>query len=595
MGFRMTFEIGLVLTVVFMMLYCLTKEISRPDFIVFFALSILVISGVLAPSDALRGFSNEGMLTVALLFIVAGAVQQSGLLNHFLTKALGSGKKPRQSLLRMMIPISSLSAFLNNTPIVVMFTPIVRKWCKENQIAPSKFLMALSFAAIFGGTITLIGTSTNLLVHGLMLEHGLAGFSMFTLAIVSIPAGIIGILFMTTLGYQLLPSRKTSEDSFNESSKEYLGEVVVEVNSPLIGKTIKEAGFNELNDLYLIEIIRSNGERIAPVSPYKKIRESDRLIFSGMISTIVELQNIRGLHVETGTHLRLEDLENGNASLVEAVVSHQSSLIHQTIKQSKFRAKFGAGVVAVHRNHERIKSKVADIVFKPGDTLLLIANNDFLNRWSTSTDFYLISPISRPHVVNTNKSWIAIIVLVAMVLLASFNLLSMFKAAMLAVICLFLTQTITFDGVKKHLQFNVLLLIACSIGIGIAIEQTGTAAYIANYFILLTEGIGVIGAIIVVYLLTTLFTEVITNNAAVVLMFPVSLAIAQQLQVDPMAFFVSIAIAASASFATPIGYQTNLIVYGPGGYRFSDYLKVGIPLNILYLLITVTIVHFTWL
>ncbi|WP_369345639.1 SLC13 family permease [Caldalkalibacillus mannanilyticus] len=162
----MTFEIGLVLTVVFMMLYCLTKEISRPDFIVFFALSILVISGVLAPSDALRGFSNEGMLTVALLFIVAGAVQQSGLLNHFLTKALGSGKKPRQSLLRMMIPISSLSAFLNNTPIVVMFTPIVRKWCKENQIAPSKFLMALSFAAIFGGTITLIGTSTNLLVHG---------------------------------------------------------------------------------------------------------------------------------------------------------------------------------------------------------------------------------------------------------------------------------------------------------------------------------------------------------------------------------------------------------------------------------------------
>lgn len=591
----MTLDIALVLIIVFSMLICLIKEVSRPDFIVFLALSVLILSGVLSPSDALRGFSNEGMLTVALLFIVAGAVQQSGLLNQLMNKALGSGLKPQRSVLRMMIPISSLSAFLNNTPIVVMFTPIVKKWCKEHLISPSKFLMPLSFAAIFGGTITLIGTSTNLLVHGLMLEHGLSGFSMFTLAIVSVPAGIIGILFMTTLGYRLLPSRKTSEESFDEDSKEYLGEVVIEANSPLVSKTITEAGFTDLPDLYLIEIIRNNGERIAPVSPYKKIRANDRLIFSGVISTIVELQNIRGLRVETGSNLKLEDLQNGNASLVEAVVSHQSSLIHQSIKQSKFRTKFGAGVVAVHRNHERIKSKVGDIVFKPGDTLLLLANKDFLSRWSNSNDFYLTSPIAKPQVVSTNKSVISIITLVLMVLLASFNVLSMFKAAMLAVIILFLTRTITFEGIRKLIQFNVLLLISCSIGIGIAIDQTGTAALVANYFILLTKGIGIIGAVIAIYLLTTLFTEVITNNAAVVLMFPISLSIAKQLGVDPMAFFVTIAIAASASFATPIGYQTNLIVYGPGGYRFSDYLKVGIPLNILYFIVTITVVYFYWL
>lgn len=299
--------------------------------------------------------------------------------------------------------------------------------------------------------------------------------------------------------------------------------------------------------------------------------------------------------METGSNLKLEDLQNGNASLVEAVVSHQSSLIHQSIKQSNFRSKFGAGVVAVHRNHERIKSKVGDIVFKPGDTLLLLANKDFLNRWSNSNDFYLTSPIAQPQVVSTNKSIIAIFTLVSMVLLASFNVLSMFKATMLAVIFLFLTKTVTFEGIKRLIQFNVLLLIACSIGIGIAIDQTGTAALLANYFILMTKGIGIIGAVIVVYLLTTLFTEVITNNAAVVLMFPISLSIATQLGVDPMAFFVTIAIAASASFATPIGYQTNLIVYGPGGYRFSDYLKVGIPLNLLYLIVTITVVYFNWL
>lgn len=591
----MTLEIGIVLIIVFSMLICLITEVSRPDFVVFLALSFLILSGVLSPSDALRGFSNEGMLTVALLFIIAGSVQQSGLLNQMINRAMGSGLKPQRSLLRMMIPISSLSAFLNNTPIVVMFTPIVKKWCKEHGLSPSKFLMPLSFAAIFGGTITLIGTSTNLLVHGLMLEHGLSGFSMFTLALVSIPAGIIGILFMTSIGYKLLPSRKTSEESFSDDSKEYLGEVIVEANSPLVAKTITEAGFNDLSDLYLIEIIRNNGERIAPVSPYKKIRANDRLIFSGVISTIVELQNIKGLRVETGSNLKLEDLQNGNASLVEAVVSHQSSLIHQSIKQSNFRSKFGAGVVAVHRNHERIKSKVGDIVFKPGDTLLLLANKDFLNRWSNSNDFYLTSPIAQPQVVSTNKSIIAIFTLVSMVLLASFNVLSMFKATMLAVIFLFLTKTVTFEGIKRLIQFNVLLLIACSIGIGIAIDQTGTAALLANYFILMTKGIGIIGAVIVVYLLTTLFTEVITNNAAVVLMFPISLSIATQLGVDPMAFFVTIAIAASASFATPIGYQTNLIVYGPGGYRFSDYLKVGIPLNLLYLIVTITVVYFNWL
>lgn len=591
----MTLEIGIVLIIVFSMLICLITEVSRPDFVVFLALSFLILSGVLSPSDALRGFSNEGMLTVALLFIIAGSVQQSGLLNQMMNRAMGSGLRPQRSLLRMMIPISSLSAFLNNTPIVVMFTPIVKKWCKEHELSPSKFLMPLSFAAIFGGTITLIGTSTNLLVHGLMLEHGLSGFSMFTLALVSVPAGIIGILFMTSIGYKLLPSRKTSEESFSDDSKEYLGEVIVEANSPLVAKTITEAGFNDLSDLYLIEIIRNNGERIAPVSPYKKIRANDRLIFSGVISTIVELQNIKGLRVETGSNLKLEDLQNGNASLVEAVVSHQSSLIHQSIKQSNFRSKFGAGVVAVHRNHERIKSKVGDIVFKPGDTLLLLANKDFLNRWSNSNDFYLTSPIAQPQVVSTNKSIIAIFTLVSMVLLASFNVLSMFKATMLAVIFLFLTKTVTFEGIKRLIQFNVLLLIACSIGIGIAIDQTGTATLLANYFILMTKGIGIIGAVIVVYLLTTLFTEVITNNAAVVLMFPISLSIATQLGVDPMAFFVTIAIAASASFATPIGYQTNLIVYGPGGYRFSDYLKVGIPLNLLYLIVTITVVYFNWL
>jgi di/tricarboxylate transporter len=590
---KVNFEIVFVIVVVIGMLICLIKEVARPDFILFCTLAILLLSGILTPADALKGFSNEGMLTVALLFIVAGAVKQSGTLNQLVVKALSTGKSPRMSLIRMMIPISGMSAFLNNTPIVVMFTPVVRKWCKDRNISPSKFLLPLSYAAIFGGTWTLIGTSTNLVIHGFMLEKGMSGFSMFQLAIVSIPASIVGILFMVTIGYKILPDRKTSEETFDESSREYLSEAIVETQSPLIGKSIENAGLRNLKGLYLIEVI-SNGERTAPVPSFYKIKENDRLIFTGLFSTIVELQNIRGLTVETGTDLKLEDLQNGSASLVEAVVSHQSSLIQKTVKESKFRSKYDAGVVAVHRNDERINNKVGDIKLKPGDTLLLLANKDFLNRWSSSNDFYLLSPIDEPEIIDAKKSYIAIITLVLMILLAAFEILPMFKAAVLAVVILFLTKTVSFEGARKYIQFDVLIVIACAIGIGIALETTGAAELIANQFVQLTKGFGILGAVFVVYLLTSFFTEIITNNAAAVLMFPISLHIANQLSIDPMALFVTIAIAASASFATPIGYQTNLIVYGPGGYRFSDYLKIGIPLNLLYLIVTVVIVNFVW-
>lgn len=589
----MTIEIAFVIFVVIGMFLCLMKELANPAYIVFVALAVFIITGTLSPQDALRGFSNEGMLTVALLFIVAGAVKQSGVLNHIVSKSLGSGISPRKSLLQMMFPIAGLSAFLNNTPIVVMFTPVVRKWCKEKNISPSKFLIPLSFATIFGGTLTLIGTSTNLVIHGFMLEQGLEGFSMFQLAIVSLPAGLVGILYMVTIGYKLLPERTTSEESFEESSKEYLAEAFVEKGSPLIGKTIEEAKLRSLNGLYLIEIIR-NGEQIASVPSYIKLMENDKLIFTGVLSTIVELQNVKGLRVITGTNLKLEDLQNGSAKLVEAVISHQSSLVNQTVQESKFRAKYGAGVVAVHRNDERVNNKVEDISLKRGDTLLLLTNKDFENRWSDSRDFYLISSLEDPEVIDPKKSLIAVATLVSMVSLAAFDIVPMFTAALLAVITFFFTRTITFEGARKNIQFDVLLLIACAIGIGLALEDTGAAALIASYFIEISKGAGVIGAVIVVYLLTTIFTEIITNNAAAVLMVPISLSIANQLSVDPTAFFVSIAIAASASFATPIGYQANLIVYGPGGYRFSDYLKIGIPLNLLYLIVTVIIVYFVW-
>lgn len=589
----MSYEIAVVIIVVLVMLICLVKEVARPEFIIFCSLAVILLLGIISPADALKGFSNEGMLTVALLFIVAGAVKESGMLHQIAYRTMGNGVHPRRSLFRMMLPISAVSAFLNNTPVVLMFTPIVRKWCQEHNISPSKFLIPLSYATIFGGTLTLIGTSTNLVVHGLMIEQGMSGFTMFQLAIVSLPACLIGIIYMGTIGYKQLPNRKSSEESFENSSREYLGEAVIEAESPLIGKTIEEAGLRNLDGLYLIEII-SNGERVAPVTTYQKLKAHDQLIFTGLLPSIVQLQQMKGLRVETGTNIKLDDLKNGQTTLIEAVISHQSSLLFKTVKENQFRTRYNAGIVAIHRNQERINSKVGDIELKPGDTLLLLTNKEFLSQWKNSDDFYLLTPVE-PEIVDHRKSKIALFTLVGMILLASFNILPMFQSSLLAVMILFLTRTVTLEGAKKYIQFSVLLIIACSIGIGIALEKTGAAALIAGSFVQVTDGFGVLGALIIIYLLTTVFTEVITNNAAAVLMFSIAHAVAIQLGVDPMAFFVAITIAASASFATPIGYQTNLIVYGPGGYRFSDYLKVGIPLNLLYFLVTVTIVYFVWI
>ncbi|PTL38811.1 SLC13 family permease [Alkalicoccus saliphilus] len=590
----MTVEIGIVLAVVGIMLLCLIKEAAKPEVILLVTLAVLLLLGVMEPAEALRGFSNEGMLTVGLLFIVAGAVQQGNALNYLVKMALGSGNGRKKSLIQMMFPVAGLSAFLNNTPIVVMFTPLIRKWCRERGIAPSKFLIPLSYAAIFGGTLTLIGTSTNLVIHGFMLEQGMEGFSMFQLAVVGLPAGLIGVLYMSTVGYRILPDRRTSTEAFSESSKEYLSQAFVEKGSPLAGKTVEEAGLRRMEGFFLIELIR-RGNRSAPVAPTDVLEENDRLIFTGSFTTLVDLQNIKGLQLETGTDLKLEELQNGNAHLLEAVVSHRSPLAGRTLKESCFRTVYDAGVVAIHRNEERVKEKIGDTELKPGDTLLLLADGDFLHRWNNTKDFYLLSEVTKPDIVHSRKALISLVTLILMITLAATGLLSMFEAAVLAVLTLFVTNSISLEKTRRFIQVDVLLVIASAIGIGMALEQSGTASFIASHLVQISSGIGVIGALTAVYFLTSFFTEIITNNAAAVLMFPIAFAIAEQLGYDPTGFFVAIAIAASASFATPIGYQTNLIVYGPGGYRFSDYVKVGIPLNILYLIVTVSIVQFVWL
>ncbi len=591
----MTLEMVFVLSMIILMFAALLLELARPDIIVFSALVIFVLTGLLTPEEAFNGFSNQGMLTIALLFIVAGAVQKHGIIDRIMKKWLNKGKHVKGSMIRFFIPLSLSSAFLNNTPIVVTFTPMIKKWCEEKGIAPSKFLIPLSYFTILGGTITLMGTSTNLVVHGMLLDFDLEGFSLFQLAIVGIPITIVGFLYLFTVGYQLLPSNRGFRDQIQSDTKEYMAEMTVKKEFPHVNKSVQEAGLRELKGLYLVEIIREN-ERISPVKSTTIIKAGDRLIFTGLISTIAELQHMRGLQLETGSHLELDDLENSHVELVEAVVSHQSSLLSKSIKQSQFRSKYDAGVIAVHRNNERIKSKIGDIILRPGDVLLLLAGSDFIRTYQQSSDFYVVSSLDTPSNLqgNQKKGLFSIGVLLLMIFMVTVGWLSMFKAMLLAVLVLLVTKTITAEEAKKNIQFHVLLLIASAFGIGMAMTKSGLAKWIADGILSIGEPYGIVVLILLVYLLTNIFTELITNSAAAVLMLPIGIEMASSLGVDYMGFAVTIAIAASASFITPIGYQTNLIVYGPGGYRFIDYIKVGTPLSLLVMIVTVSIVNVVW-
>lgn len=584
-----------VLVLIVVMLICLILEVARPGMIIFSALVILLMTGILTPEDALSGFSNEGMLTIALLFIVAGAVQKSGKIDQIAEVWLSKSRSETGAMVLFSVPISLLSAFLNNTPIVVTFTPIIKNWCEEHGISPSKFLIPLSYATILGGTITLLGTSTNLVVHGMLIEYGLEGFSIFTLTVVGIPVTIIGLLYLFTIGKRLLPDHKGFSQQVKEDVKEYIAEMQVEACFQHVNKSVKKAGLTDLNGLYLIEIIRKH-ERVSPVRDTTIIQTGDRLIFAGELSIIAELQKINGLKLRTGSELEFEDLKNGTTHLIEAVVSHRSTILSKSIKQSRFRSRYDAGVIAIHRNNERIQSKVGDIILKPGDSLLLLAGMNFIRKYEQSNDFYVVSRIDPPKQLSESplKSWFSIGLLIFMIIIVSFGFLTMLKAMAMAVIILLLMKVVDAEDIKNNVQLDVLLIIASSLGIGVAMTKTGLADLLASGLIAIGEPVGVIGVIIMVYILTSVFTEFITNSAAAVLMLPIGLEIARILHLDPMGFAVLITIAASASFITPIGYQTNLIVYGPGGYKFTDYVKVGTPLHFIVMITSLTVIYNVW-
>ncbi len=560
------------------------------DFTFMGALGILLLSGVLNVDQALAGFASSGMVTVGLLYVVVAGMQGTGGLNWVVKSVLGSPGTVRSAQLRMMLPIAALSAFLNNTPVVALFIPIVKKWSKAIRISPSKLMIPLSYASIFGGVCTLIGTSTNVIVNGMYHDQYGENLTMFGIAALGVPCLIAGIAYTVLFSKKILPERGGTESAF-ENAREYTTEFLVDQAGAVNGRSIAAARLRNLTNGFLVEIVRGQQLITAP-PPTWVLHAGDRLVFAGGVDLVHELRDFSGLRVADEQIFEL-DAPLKERCLVECVVSNTCPLVGRTIREGRFRNHYNAGVLAVARNGERLSGKIGDIILQSGDTLLVEAHAGFVPRQKDSRDFYLISGIDDSAPVDKRKAPLAFVIIFAMVILVAVGWLSMLKAAMAAAFLMLVCGCCSFGSARRSVEWNVLVVVASALGIGCALEQSGAAQGLANGLLTLC-GSSPWPALACLSFVTVVLTAFITNNAAAALMFPVAMNTVARLEVSALPFVFCLMVAASCSFATPIGYQTNLMVYGPGGYRFSDYLKIGVPLSLLMIVVSVGLAPFIW-
>ncbi|MBM4010669.1 MAG: SLC13 family permease [Planctomycetes bacterium] len=561
-----------------------------PDMVMIGGVVLLLAAGVIAPDEALKGMSNEGMITVAALFVVAAAVERTGALGSLVDRALGRPRSLASAQLRTTIGPGVISAFTNNTPVVALMVPAIRDWAKKHRLSLSKLLMPMNAAVILGGLCTLIGTSTNVVVSGLVAAKRGQPLAMFDITWLGVPLFVAGLAYVLTASRFLLKNRKPPM-SASDDPRQYTLEMVVEQGSPLAGRTIEQAGLRHLHGLFLMEIDRG-GHVMAAVAPTEVLQAGDRLVFVGVIDSVVELQKIRGLRPATDQVFKLDDPRSERV-LVEAVVSPSCPLVGRTIREGRFRSTYGAVVIAVARDGERLQIKIGDIVLQPGDTLLVEAGPAFIDRQRTNRHFYLVSEVTGSTPPRHDKAWIACTVLSAMVLAAALELVPMVAAALVAAVAVVGLRCISSSEARRAIEWESLLLIAASFGLARALEKTGLAEAIARTTIN-AAGDNPHVVLAALYLVAMLFTELMSNNAAAVLTFPIAWRTAGDLGVNPMAFVMAITVAASCGFATPMGYQTNLMIYGPGGYKFRDYVRFGGPLNLLVMALTVALAPLIW-
>ncbi|MSR60325.1 MAG: SLC13 family permease [Planctomycetaceae bacterium] len=628
---QMTFELVATLIVLALILVGLMQESIGAEMVMLSGLTVLVALGVIDIDDALVGFANPSVIIIGALFVVGTGLRSTGALET-VSRIMFGKPAPGDKPIRFLAPIAALSAFMNNTPLVAFFLPVFIQLAKRVRVSPSKLLIPLSYASILGGVCTLVGTSTNLVVAGLLKdlspEWGGGEMTMFELTWVGVPVCIVGLIYLVTVGIRWLPDRQDLMEYMESHPREYSVEMMVGASYPFSGKTIRSAGLRDLPGLYLYRIERDD-LTISAVGPDEVLRVGDILCFSGIPGNIVDLQKIRGFDpvehrtapvprppvVEVSgnvsTLASLDSLEGLPVSdlsakpaprvgrqLCEVVISSTSPLQDQSIKDTDFRTRYDAAIIAVHRSGEKLQQKIGQIVLRAGDTLLIDADETFVRRWRHSPDFILVSGVEDSAPLHHERAWIALTVFAAVVIgmsLASFvDWVDQTLVAMAGAALMVLTRCIRSQEARRAVDISVLVLVAASLGIGSAMHASHADQWLAEGLISACHGASPVVVMAVIYVLTVILSELLSNTATAALMGGLAISTSQVLGVNARPMLIAVAIAASCAFATPIGYQTNLMVLNPGGYRFRDYIKVGLPLDCLCGIVSIIVIPLRW-
>ncbi len=577
-------------------------ELMRPGLILFSAAVIFLATGIISSEEMIAGFSNNGLLTIAVLFLVNEGIKQSGLITGLFQLLLPRKKNPVMYLIpRIMIPVAFLSAFLNNLPIVVNVSPLLMKWASAMKISYKKFLIPLSYAAIFGGMCTLIGTTSNLVVHGLMLENGFQGLHLFELGKVGLVISLVGFIYMSVFGNWLLPGKKIKIKETNADVKDYYFNLRLTENSSLLGQSVENNTIPGLNGLYVISIERNN-KILYPDRHNIKLYPDDDILVAGnadRLNYIIAHKEVRLKGIEFLNHIDPSELKQ-----YEVVLSPRFEGLGLTVAEYNFFQHFNAVVLAIHRNGERITANLNKLKLKVGDNVVLLATNQFVNTWESSQIFYLVNYIQDFRLEKSSrKRWIALILLLSMVLgivineIVSYGFgmrLNIFIFVAIAAMLLIWFKILPQQNYTRNISWDLIISVASAFAISKGINNSGIADSLAYDAVHVVKSIGPVGVLAIIYLLTSVLTEIITNNAAVALVFPISIMAARLLGVDEKPFFVAIAIAAASSFMTARGYRANLIIKSIGKYSHNDFLRIGTPMQIIAFLISLLMIPFFW-
>ena len=576
----------IVAIVLLLLVAGLIRGIGRPSMLFFLAMLALTSVGILSPEEMISGFANSQITTVVLLLVIGNVINQTTIIPFVFDRLFSRSKTYKTFLSQLMLTVGSASAFMNNTPLVAMLIPYVYNWGARHNVSPSKLLIPLSYATIAGGMITVIGTSTNLIVIGLMAGDGLKPFSLFAFAPIGIPVMLLVWLYMVSIGNRTLPDNKDPLQVVKDDSKQFLVEVIIGENSPLAGLTIGEASENFLRHVLVMDIL-TKGRKVNAGVPAEKLYANEHLLLKGSTEAINGLlAGNAGLFIP---QVKEYDMAKG-LDLVEVVVSYNSSLARKTIAESRFRSIYGGAIVAIHRQDEDILTSVDNTLINPGDVLMVLAGEEALKKYKETTDFYVISKAPSERKIGGWKSGAVGGGFISILLLNSFGLANLFVLCLWLSGFYYLLKVTSLRQIQRSLDMDLIVVLALSIGLGKAIKNSGMADVFGVSMNEWFGQFGVVGALVGIYLLANILTQMISNAAAATIAYPIAIATAHVFGASPAAFAMTVAFAASLDFSTPIGYQTNLMVYGPGGYKFTDYMRVGIPLNLGLLVLVVAMV-----